>query len=101
MGTKVAEIKNEIRVNFGTTFMYVTSKEALYKSTMLKPLKELKPYFIKIEKHFIWWAWASSICEEADRLPCTILYIEKWIPTSNPAIFFRDFINSQRFLKNW
>ncbi|WP_255288872.1 hypothetical protein [Bacillus cereus] len=54
MGTKVAEIKNEIRVNFGTTFMYVTSKEALYKSTMLKPLKELKPYFIKIEKHFIW-----------------------------------------------
>lgn len=54
METTVAEIENEIRVNFGTTFMYVTSKEALYKSTMLKPLKELKPYFNKIEEHFKW-----------------------------------------------
>ncbi|OXS73193.1 TetR family transcriptional regulator [Lysinibacillus sp. KCTC 33748] len=50
--TKVADISKEAGVSFGTVFTYFDSKEALYESAILEPLKEIKPYFIEIGEHF-------------------------------------------------
>ncbi|MGE7946351.1 TetR/AcrR family transcriptional regulator [Lysinibacillus sp. NPDC093688] len=50
--TKVADIAKEAGVSFGTVFTYFDSKEALYESAILEPLKEIKPYFIEVGEHF-------------------------------------------------
>ncbi len=50
--TKVADIAKEAGVSFGTVFTYFDSKEALYESAILEPLKEIKPYFIELGEHF-------------------------------------------------
>ncbi|MGE7689900.1 TetR/AcrR family transcriptional regulator [Lysinibacillus sp. NPDC097214] len=50
--TKVADIAKEAGVSFGTVFTYFDSKEALYESAILEPLKEITPYFIELGEHF-------------------------------------------------
>ncbi|MDN3954442.1 TetR/AcrR family transcriptional regulator [Sporolactobacillus laevolacticus] len=50
--TTVASIAKEAGVSFGTVFTYFESKESLYESAILEPLKEIKPYFMEIEQRF-------------------------------------------------